>query len=221
MVKRALRQAQLRRVRQRATRVWAANQPLTVDDYLRFTDEDDLYELVDGVLVERSMAAVWHHEQLFAWLMAIVRTYVETRQLGYVSGSRSAVKINEFRSRLPDMVFIRHERADIITEPILLGAPDWVLEIRSRTNNPAEWRALEVDYRSIGVPELWLIDPQAQAARVVRRSESGYTTFEQTEGMLESTAIPGFWLETPWLFYDTPRPSVLEVLRLLGVLGQG
>ena len=38
--------------------------PLTVDDYLRLTDADDLYELIDGVLVERAMAAMWSHEQL-------------------------------------------------------------------------------------------------------------------------------------------------------------
>jgi len=199
--------------------MWAANQPLTVEEYLRFTDEDDLYELVDGVLVERTTAAVWQHEQLFMWLAGIVRPYVDAKRLGYVSGSRSAVKINEFRSRLPDMIFIRHERAHIITEPIIVEAPDWVLEIRSKTNNPAEWRALEVDYRSIGVLELWLVDPQARVVRVVRRGESGHTVFEQAEGRLESTAISGFWLEAPWLFFDTPRPSVIEVLRLLGVWG--
>jgi len=153
------------------------------------------------------------------WLAGIVRPYVDAKRLGYVSGSRSAVKINEFRSRLPDMIFIRHERAHIITEPIIVEAPDWVLEIRSKTNNPAEWRALEVDYRSIGVLELWLVDPQARVVRVVRRGESGHTVFEQAEGRLESTAISGFWLEAPWLFFDTPRPSVIEVLRLLGVWG--
>ena len=37
-------------------------QPLTVDDYLRLMDADDLYELIDGVLVERTMAAMWQHE---------------------------------------------------------------------------------------------------------------------------------------------------------------
>jgi Uma2 family endonuclease len=143
---------------------------------------------------------------------------VEARQLGYVSGSRSAVKISEFRSRLPDLLFIRKERASIITESIITGAPDWVLEIRSRTNNPAEWRTLEVDYRSIGVPELWLVDPQARLVQVVRQTESGYEVFERSEGRLESVAIPGSWLETAWLFFDTPRPSAIEVLKQLGVV---
>jgi Uma2 family endonuclease len=168
--------------------------------------------------VERTMAAVWQHEQLFGWVLSIVRAYVEARQLGYVSGSRSAVKISEFRSRLPDLLFIRKERASIVTEPLIAGAPDWVLEIRSQTNNPAEWRALEVDYRSIGVPELWLVDPQARRVRVVRQTESGYEAFEQSEGRLDSVAIPGFWLETAWLFFDTPRPSALEVLKQLDLV---
>jgi len=218
MTKQVIRQARLKRVRLQAPKAWVADRPLTVDDYLRLTDEDDLYELVDGMLVERTTAAVWHHEQLFGWVLSIVSPYVEARQLGYVAGSRSAVKISEFRSRLPDLLFIRKDRASIISETIITGAPDWVLEIRSRTNNPAEWRALEADYRSIGVPELWLVDPQARLVRVVRQTESGYEAFEQSEGRLESVAIPGFWLETVWLFFDTPRPAAIEVLKQLGVV---
>jgi Uma2 family endonuclease len=218
MTKQAIRQAQLKRIQLQSPKAWVADRLLTIDDYLRLTDEDDLYELVDGMLVERTMAAVWHHEQLFGWIMSILSPYVEARQLGYVSGSRSAVKISEFRSRLPDLLFIRKERASIITESIITGAPDWVLEIRSRTNNPAEWRALEVDYRSIGVPELWLVDPQARRVRVVRQTESGYEVFERSEGRLDSVAILGFWLETAWLFFDTPRPSALEVLKQLDLV---
>ena len=218
MTKQVIRQARLKRVRLQAPKAWVADRPLTVDDYLRLTDEDDLYELVDGMLVERTMAVVWHHEQLFGWVLSIVSPYVEARRLGYVSGSRSAVKISEFRSRLPDLLFIRKDRASIISETIITDAPDWVLEIRSRTNNPAEWRALEADYRSIGVPELWLVDPQARLVRVVCQTESGYEAFEQSEGRLESVAIPGFWLETVWLFFDTPRPAAIEVLKQLGVV---
>jgi Uma2 family endonuclease len=146
-------------------------QPLTVDDYLRVTDADDLYELIDGVLVERTMAAMWQHEQLSAWLLATLRPYVEANGLGYVSGSRTAVKISEYRARLPDLLFIHRERAAIITESAIVGAPDWVLEIRSRAIYPAEWRSLEIDYRAIGVAELWLVDPQARVVRVARRRE--------------------------------------------------
>jgi Uma2 family endonuclease len=156
----------LKRVRERARRMLASEQPLTVDDYLRLMDADDLYELIDGVLVERTMAAMWQHEQLSAWMLATLRPYVEAKGLGYVSGSRTAVKISEYRARLPDLLFIHRERAAIITESAIVGAPDWVLEIRSRANYPAEWRSLEIDYRAIGVAELWLVDPQAQVVRV-------------------------------------------------------
>jgi hypothetical protein len=52
----------LKRVRERARRMLASEQPLTVDDYLRVTDADDLYELIDGVLVERTVAAMWQNE---------------------------------------------------------------------------------------------------------------------------------------------------------------
>lgn len=206
----------LRRARQRARRAWVAEKPLTVDDYLRITDEDDLYELIDGMLVEREMAAVWHHEQLLLWLARLLGEYVETQQLGYVSGSRTAVKINEFRSRLPDLLFIRKERAHIITDMLVLDAPDWVLEIRSAGNRLVEWRTLEADYRMIGVSELWLIDPVQQRARAARRLGDDYEVIEQQAGKLVSSAIPGFWVELEWLFKE-PRPKVREALRQMGI----
>ncbi len=208
--------AQLRRVRQRSRTAWVAEKPLTIDDYLRLTSEDDLYELIDGALVEREMAAAWHHEQLFLWLARFVGEYVEVRQLGYVSGSRSAVRINEYRSRLPDLLFIRKERAHIITESLVTEAPDWVLEIRSAGDRLTEWRALEVDYRMIGTPELWLIDPVTRLVRVVRQAGADYEVVELREGRLYSTAIEGLWVELDWLFKE-PRPKVREALEQLGI----
>ncbi|MCS6923333.1 MAG: Uma2 family endonuclease [Fimbriimonadales bacterium] len=213
-----MQSGRLRRARERRRRLLISDRPLTVNDYLRLTDEDDLYELVDGVLVERSMAAMWQHEQLSAWLMSVLRPYVQAKQLGFVSGSRTAVQISPFRTRLPDMLFIRAERSHIITESLIVGAPDWVLEIRSRTNHPAEWHALELDYRTIGVAELWLVDPQAQVIRVARKADADYAVFDLREGRLESTAIEGFWVQASWLFFDAERPSPIDALRLLQVI---
>ncbi|MCS7300524.1 MAG: Uma2 family endonuclease [Fimbriimonadales bacterium] len=217
MTRRAMRLGNLKRVRERPRRMLAGEGLLTVDDYLRLTDEDDLYELIDGILMERPMAAVYPHEQLTLWMITTLRVYAEFKRLGVVLGSRSAVRISEFRARLPDVLFIRSERAHIITEQIILGAPDWVFEIRSRSNYPADWHSLEIDYRSIGVGELWLTDPLSRVVRVVRRTDAGYEAFEQSEGRLESTAIPGFWVETAWLFFDAERPSTIDALRRLGV----
>jgi hypothetical protein len=72
MTKQVIRQARLKRIRLQSPKAWVAERPLTIEDYLRLTDEDDLYELVDGMLVERTIAAVWQHEQLFGWVLSIV-----------------------------------------------------------------------------------------------------------------------------------------------------
>ncbi|MFN4033445.1 MAG: Uma2 family endonuclease [Fimbriimonadales bacterium] len=217
MTRRVGQAGRLRRVRERARRMLVSDDLLTVNDYLQLTDEDDCYELLDGVLVERTMAAMYPHEQLAVWMITVLRLYADFKQLGVVLGSRTAVQITEFRSRLPDALFVRRERAQIITDPIIVGAPDWVFEIRSKANYPADWHSLEVDYRSIGVGELWLVDPQARIVRVVRRAETGYIAFEQSDGRLASTAIPGFWVETPWLFFGEERPATHEMLQKLGI----
>src|SRR5205809_4250588 len=71
------------------------------------------WELVDGVMVER-MSAQYDHEKMLMWLNRLIGDFVEERDLGIVLGSRSAVEISETDGRLPDLVFVRSERMNII-----------------------------------------------------------------------------------------------------------
>ncbi|MCS6951098.1 MAG: Uma2 family endonuclease, partial [bacterium] len=113
---------------QECTEVLADTAPITFEQYLHMFGEDDDYELIDGVAVER-MAVQLDHERLFVWLIVLLGQFVEQRQLGIVLGSRSAVRINEFRGRLPDLLFVRAERMSIVQQKAIYGAPDLVIEI--------------------------------------------------------------------------------------------
>jgi Uma2 family endonuclease len=94
-------------------RVGVGDAPLSVSDYLRLCREDDDHELLDGVLVQR-MAAQLPHEWLFQWMLRLVGGYVEARGLGVVLGSRTPVQITPYRVRLPDLLFVRAARMQIL-----------------------------------------------------------------------------------------------------------
>lgn len=192
-------------------RVGVGDAPLSVSDYLRLCREDDDYELLDGVLVRR-MAAQLPHEWLFQWMLRLVGGYVETRGLGVVLGSRTPVQITPYRVRLPDLLFVRTERMPILNPQALLEPPDWVTEIRSAGERASDWVRLESDYRTIGVPEIWMVDLPRQRVRALHLQAGDYTVQEASAGLLQSEAIAGFAVRLEDLFAEA-RPKVSDLLQ--------
>ncbi|MBS1251478.1 MAG: hypothetical protein MAG451_00511 [Anaerolineales bacterium] len=189
--------------------------PLTFDQFVDLFGEDDEVELVDGVVVRR-MAARYPHEDLNTWLITVLRAYVRANDLGIVLGSRTAVQITEHRGRLPDVVFVRKERAGIVQEKGIYGAPDLVIEILSPGDKASDTVALEADYRSIGVAEIWFVDQQRKQVRVLRKREADYTEEILSKGVVRSEVVEGFWLKVAWLF---AKPLPLELDTLMQFLG--
>lgn len=187
--------------------------PLTFDEFVNLFGEDDDVELVDGVVV-RKMAARDPHEDLNTWLITLLRAYVRAKGLGIVRGSRTAVQITEHRGRLPDVVFVRQERADIVQEKGIYSAPDLVIDILSPGDKAADVVALEADYRRIGVAEIWFIDQEKKQGQVLRQGDAGYTEQTYSSGVLRSEVVAGFWLEVAWLF-ARPLPLELDTLTQL------
>ncbi len=194
--------------------VWVPPRPVTFDEFLELFGEDDDVELVDGVPVEK-MAAQLDHERLFVWLLRLLGGYVEGRDLGEVLGSRTAVEITGFRGRLPDLLFVRKDRLAIVRQKAVYGAPDLVVEFVSPGDRPSDIIALETDYRGIAVAEIVFVDQGRQQVRTLRRREDGsYTEAEQEAGPLALASVPGFQIETEWLWADS-RPAVHATLAAL------
>ncbi|MGC8783003.1 MAG: Uma2 family endonuclease [Armatimonadota bacterium] len=196
---------------QEYTDILADTAPITFEQYLHMFGEDDDYELIDGVAVER-MSAQIDHERLFAWLLTLFTMYTEQNRLGIVLGSRAAVRISDFRGRLPDLLFVRSERMHIVQQKAIYGAPDLVLEIVSPGERRSDIIQREADYRTVGVREIWLMDRPRGRVRVVRKGDEHYEEQEFGEGEIESVVLPGLRLQVQWLLGDE-RPPVHEVLK--------
>jgi Uma2 family endonuclease len=189
--------------------------PISFEHFLEIAGEDSDLELVNGVLVER-MSAQLDHERLYLWLVFLLNGFVVRRGLGLVLGSRSAVEINEFGGRLPDMLFVSSERMEIVRQRAIYGAPDLVIEIRSANDRPSDVLALEADYRSIGVQEIVFIDPMQRRVLVLRKQNGAYQDELLTTDELQLTTVPGFHLDVDCLF-ATERPNEFDILvALLG-----
>jgi Uma2 family endonuclease len=195
----------------RAVRV--AKRPISFEAFLRMTDENDSFELLEGALVPK-MAAQYPHENRFAWLLAILRIYVSSKGLGVVLGSRSAIEIDEFRGRIPDILFIRSGREQIIQDRAIYGAPDLVVEIVSASNSAADIVSLEADYCHIGVAEIVFWHPEQRKVVVLRKRDSGYSEETLSAGEFRSESVPGLHLDLADMF-SNPLPGELDILNRL------
>jgi Uma2 family endonuclease len=195
--------------------VWVWPRPLTFEEFLENYGPKDMVELVDGTVVEKSIVQ-WDHERLQHWLASVLSIVARRRELGVVLGSRSAVKISEFRGRMPDLFFVSRDRTDIVSNKATYGAPDLVIEISSPGVRASGLNALEIDYTNIGVKEIVFIDLRHRRVRVLRRHQDGYSDETITEGVLRLETMGGLELELGWLL-DEPRPDELDLLnRWLG-----
>jgi Uma2 family endonuclease len=188
--------------------------PLTFEQWVDRGGKD-LLELVNGSLVEM-VPGSRRRDRLFMWLATLLNFYVANRDLGEVLGSRTAVRISEFGGRLPDIVFVRKERGNILKQRGIYSEPDLVVKIRSPGDRPSDITALEAEYRTIGVPEIWFIDPKKRRVRVLTRTESGYTETIVSTGSLSSNVVEGLTIDVAWL-WDEHRPDpVMLTLRMSG-----
>ena len=130
-------------------------------------------------------------------------------------GSRTAVKIDQYNGRLPDILFVRADNTAIVHKDAIYGAPDVVIEIVSPNDSRSDLISLEADYRAVGVSEIVFVDPQRKLVTLLERSETdAYTATTLTTGRLELRSIPGFWVEVEWIFAEI-QPDEFEVTSRL------
>lgn len=161
--------------------------------------EKHLYELVDGVLVEKAMG--YYESLLAAFLLGRLRVYLEANPLGEALGADATMRLFPGLVRLPDVAFVSWERApeDAEAEAIPDVAPDLAVEVISRGNTAAEMERKLREYFEAGVRCVWLFDPRARTVRVYSSPESFSIVGE--EGTVDGgEVLPGFQVSlAEWL----------------------
>jgi len=186
---------------------------MTAAEFFRDAPETQKAELINGVMIVHS-PALDIHERLLLFLVTLLRTYVEDHNLGEVRGSRTAVELAQDQVYEPDILFVSRERSDIIQPKGVVGAPDLVIEILSASTVSHDRGAKLRGYERAGVRELWLIDPYGPTGtEFYRLEEQRYTpVMPDAQGILISSAVPGFWMDVAWLWPEERFISVRQAL---------
>jgi Uma2 family endonuclease len=173
----------------------------TEEDVLRLMDKEDrLYELVDGVLVEKVMG--YKESGIAMDLVMFLGLFVREHDLGLVTGPDGTVRLLGGLVRMPDVAFVSWNQLPdrfLPTEPVPDLAPDLAVEVLSEGNTAAEMQQKLKEYFLAGVRLVWFIDPDTRTATV-------YTSPETARKLTENDAldggdvVPGFRLPLKQLF---------------------
>jgi Uma2 family endonuclease len=117
--------------------------------------------------------------------------------LGYTFSSSTVFKLPNGADRSPDAAWIRRERWEALTPeqrrkfpPI---APDFVIELRSATDDLETLRQKMQEYIDAEVQLGWLINPQQQQVEIYRPGQNVEVRNLPTE-LSDETILPGFSL---------------------------
>lgn len=138
------------------------------------TPEDgNRYEVIDGELFV-SPPPVERHQRGAGSLYGILWQHVTARRLGRVYFAPIGVVLDAENGVQPDLIFVSNERAGIITERGVEGAPDLVVEVLSPSTRARDRGIKMRRYAAAGAPHYWLLDPSTQNLEAYRLGENGY-----------------------------------------------
>jgi Uma2 family endonuclease len=142
--------------------------PITIEQYLKTNYRPDV-EFIDGELREKPVVQ-WVHSHLQALISAWFVQHDDAWDIQV--GVEARTRVADAKVRLPDVVVVKAGRQP----QTLVEAPLVVIETLSPNDSYAETQRRAGDYRSMGVENIWLIDPETRTARVCRGESWTETT---------------------------------------------
>jgi Uma2 family endonuclease len=178
-----------------------ARRKLTYEDYVLFPEDGQRHEIIDGEHYV-SPAPTPKHQRVSMRLSIRVGGFVEQHRLGEVFASPIDVLLSRHDILQPDLLFISNERAAILKDKNVQGAPDLVVEILSESTRKLDERIKLARYELLGVSEYWIVDPLGDRVHVFRpEGESFRKAAELAAGdVLTTPLLPGLEIPLRYLF---------------------
>ncbi|MBI3913506.1 MAG: Uma2 family endonuclease [Chloroflexi bacterium] len=187
---------------------------MTAEEFFRDAPEDRKAELIDGALIVPS-PPLEIHERLLLFLLRLLAEFVEQNKLGEVRGSRTPVQLDDDQTFEPDILFVSRARLEILQSKGVFGAPDFVVEVLSKSTALYDRGSKFREYERAGVREFWLLDPYGPAGTEFyqRQGKRFAAVMPDREGWVTSIAVPGFRIRTEWLWNSQPFVTVRDALQ--------
>lgn len=153
----------------------------------RIYTTDDIYALPDGERAELIDGNIYYmalpsrkHQKLVHFLDRTIGNYIQSKNgVCEVYPAPFAVFLNENDKTCvePDISVICDKNK--LTDKGCHGAPDWIIEIVSSSSKRLDYSIKLFKYRSSGVREYWIVDPDKNRITVWNFEEASMESIEE------------------------------------------
>ncbi len=196
--------------------IQAPLQPMSMEAFLEWVDEDTRAEWVQGE-VEIMVAASIPHNRILLFLSWLFKAWLEFRDAGQVL-VETFMHLAEIPSlRAPDILVVKKENLQRLQKVYVEGPADLVVEIVSPESVRRDYGDKVREYAQAKVPEYWIVDPGHQVVTCFTLAKPGEynVLFEGQKGKCASKVLEGFWIQVEWLWQE-PLPPIHRVMREIG-----
>ena len=178
---------------------------LTYDDLQRLREtNNDRLELIDGELFVTPSPTPMHQD-ISGNLYTLFRNAVFESGRGRVYYAPLDVRLAENTIVQPDLFVVLSDRHFFLTVSKVEGAPSLAVEIVSPSTSAYDRVTKRELYARYGVPEYWLVDPEAETITVFSDPQEGrYHAELVTSDVTVSATIPGLSVDLKALFAPVP-----------------
>lgn len=175
---------------------------LTYDDLEAIPQEreGDRHELIYGELIV-TPSPMPRHQVVLKNLIYRLESHIDAEELGMLLPAATDIRLASGTVLIPDLCFILKHRLEIMGPKAVVGPPDLVVEILSPGTRRRDLTVKRALYAEFGVPEYWVVDPEARTVTVLSLAGDRYESIPVGEdGMVRSQVLPGLTLGLPAVF---------------------
>jgi Uma2 family endonuclease len=179
----------------------------TYADWENLPDDENRYEVIDGVLYCSNLPSVFHQ-----WVVGQLLEYVafpakvNAFGLHYVG-----VILSDSNVVLPDFVLVKAKNATILVDKRIRGVPDFIAEVLSPRNRDYDEDIKLAAYAKAGVPEYVVIDAWKKQLRLYSQPMEGeYGALKKfnADDAVTFACLPSLSLVVSDLFAGSPDETL-------------
>jgi len=164
---------------------------ITYEEWLKLPEAEGVEEVVQGE-IRKMPPNKWNHARIVEELAQQLRAQLDVESVFVMTSVFGLViRRDPLTTRVPDLaVFVRNQIVE--REGYIHSAPELVVEVLSPANTRAERAEKLKEYGSLGVPEVWVVSPEAQTVEVMLLKDGRLSTSALLrEGQLKPAHFPG------------------------------
>ena len=173
----------------------ASSIKFTYEDFLNFPDDGKRHEIIDGEHYVTPSPNT-KHQAVSMTLASLLWSFLRQHPIGAVFAAPFDVVFSNLDVVEPDILYISRERAGVLTDKHVRGAPDLVVEILSPGTRKTDETTKRKLYGRSDVREYWVVDPELEAIKIYRRTGEGFERVAELsverQDALTTPLLPGF-----------------------------